>query len=97
VCVYLWRGFLYLDHAYYWRIFHGFDTRADELIGGCAAAVTHFIDQARNRTKVWLIKPPNVGLISLNILLISALSTASGYVFLVTIPVLIILTSNYHI
>jgi len=95
VCVYLWRGFLYLDHAYYWRIFHGFDTRADELIGGCAAAVTISIDQARNRTKVWLINHQNVGLISLIILLISALIDSFGVLyFFVTIPVLIILTAT---
>ena len=50
----LWRLGLFLHGASFWRLYLGFDTRADELLAGAAAAFLVSIAGARARFRAWL-------------------------------------------
>lgn len=93
--VYLWRVTLYESDAYVWWLMHGFDTRADELIAGCALAVFVSMPVPRGVVERWYARHVNAGLLALAALLflIPFVRVPSPFYLLLVIPTVIILAA----
>jgi peptidoglycan/LPS O-acetylase OafA/YrhL len=71
-CVNLWRLGLFFHGASFWRLYLGFDTRADELLAGAATAFLVSIAGARAWLRAWLNLVPGAAIAAVGALCVLA-------------------------